>query len=62
MRFWSVLVWNSETEEGESFRVAGASSNTAKTIKDTFRQVHPEWKNIRMRRVKKPAWWTYGEK
>ena len=61
MRFWSAIALNRETGEEERFCVAGPKHNTAKTVKDTLMQVHPEWSSIKLRRAKKPGWWSYGE-
>ena len=62
MRFWAVSVWNVAAEGEERFRVAGPKHHTAKTIRDTLREVHPEWQRIKLRRIKRPSWWDYGEK
>ena len=58
MRFWEMKVFNMKTGKEEQFRIAGPDTCSAKDVKATLAEVHPEWKKMRAKRVKKPSWWT----
>jgi len=55
MKFWLVTVFNIETNQEEQFKVAAPKSYTAAKIKKTFLEVHLEYQNICLKRIKKPA-------
>tara|TARA_Y100000310_G_C20665967_1_gene807499 strand:+ start:199 stop:390 length:192 start_codon:yes stop_codon:yes gene_type:complete len=61
MRFWEVTVYNSESQLEEVLHVAGDNSYRAAKIRRDLKNVHPEYDNIRLKRIKKPVGWTFFE-
>ena len=56
-----MTVFNTETQREEEFRVAGDKSYRAPKIRKDLANVHPEYQNIRLKRIKKPDGWSIFE-
>ena len=53
MAMWRVRLINTSIGDEEVFRLSADKKLTAKSIRDALLEVHPEYKNIRLRRVKR---------
>ena len=56
MRFWAAAVLDSGTAKERRLYISGPKHYTTQLVKHTLKKVHPEWKRIRLRRIKKPSW------
>ena len=57
MRFWDVRVFNSKKERYECFGVCSDEDFDFRKLKKIILEVHPEYKEIKVRRSKKPKNW-----
>ena len=56
MKYWQVSVYDSRAMKELKFVVAGPPTTTSKRVKNTLLEVHPEYQDIRLRKIKKPSW------
>ena len=61
MKFWEAKAYNKETEKEVVFHVAGDISYKTAKVKKALLEVHPEYENLRLKRIKKPEGWTAFE-
>ena len=61
MRFWHVSVFNTELNQQEHFRVAGPDVYSTAQVRKTLQEVHPEYQDIKFKRIKKPEGWNMFE-
>jgi|TARA_Y100000310_G_scaffold158935_1_gene158362 hypothetical protein len=53
MKFWEVTAFDTEVQQEVQFRVAADVSYPAAKVKGILREVHSEYQNIRLKRIKK---------
>ena len=57
MKFWNVKVFNIDLNDYQHFGVSSDSSDSFRDIKRILIEVHSEYKDIKIRKCKKPKSW-----
>jgi|MDSV01.2.fsa_nt_gb hypothetical protein len=56
MKYWSVSVYDSRQMKDLTFVISGPTTINAHKVKKTLLEVHPEYQDIYLKKIKKPAW------
>jgi hypothetical protein len=57
MKFWKVKVFNCDLKRYKAFGICGDDTDSFRSIKKILELVHPEYKDIKVRKCKKPKTW-----
>ena len=61
MKYWQVSVYDYRRMKHLKFVVAGPDTTNARKVKSTLLEVHPEYQDISLKKIKKPSWATAFE-